>query len=70
MEDADPAFNAFELAGFLGLAYHFSPKWSVGAQYGYSVLPIRAHSAGSDYTFRGQFNNYTMLFLNYLIDVK
>lgn len=60
------AFNKFELAGIGGIEYCYSERWTFGAFFSYSILPIRAHSGNIAYRLnRGQYNQVMELVVRY-----
>lgn len=64
--DEFPRFTEFEFGAIGAFSYQLNPKWSVGAEMGYSILPVRKHQGGAVYRLnRGQYNNAIMLVVKY-----
>lgn len=67
-EDDLNAFKKYEFAGLLGLDYIYNERWSLGAYFSYSILPIRPHKGNITYRLsKGQYNRVLELVVRYRI---
>jgi len=65
-EDDLNAFKKYEFAGLFGLDYIYNERWSLGAYFSYSILPIRPYKGNITYRLsRGQYNRVLELVVRY-----
>ncbi|MDA3891059.1 MAG: porin family protein [Salinivirgaceae bacterium] len=65
LEDAEPPFNDIDLSALAGLNYSLNDKFTIGAHFSYSLMPIRAFFPNLENIKGGQYNNVLSFILSY-----
>lgn len=65
LEEANPAFDSFDISAMAGLSYHFNDKLSASAHFVYSLTAIRPFFPNLPNIKGGQYNNVLHFTLAY-----